>query len=332
MDIQKLSSKFQVRALTEADIDSILSLTAGNSLFFQHCPPDATRESILADMRALPPRTTYQDKFYLGFFDKNRLIAVLDLILHYPNPETAFIGFFMLDISAQAKGLGSKMVAEILGCLGYHGFLHTRLGYVKGNPQSRAFWLKNGFLDTGVESKTESYTIVALQRDNLENQIKTPHLRLHAFTSRDRKELSALLLNEAIKETYMIPDFSSTVALEKMIDQFFSLSLEDSHFVRGIYLEEQLIGFVNDVAIQDSTIELGYVIHPNHWCKGYATQMLRAVIDALHHRGYSTIQTGAFSENTASLRVMEKCGMRRLPVTEVIEYRGKSHTCIYYEA
>lgn len=34
-----------------------------------------------------------------------------------------------------------------------------------GNPQSEAFWKKNGFRKTGAESKQETYTVVAMQRD-----------------------------------------------------------------------------------------------------------------------------------------------------------------------
>ena len=36
--------------------------------------------------------------------------------------------------------------------------------YVKGNPQSAAFWTKNGFTPTGVEPKQENYTQVVLER------------------------------------------------------------------------------------------------------------------------------------------------------------------------
>lgn len=166
MDVTRLSTRFQVRRLTEADLDAALALMQGNPLFYQHCPPPPSKESILKDMQALPPRTTYADKFYLGFFDGTQLTAVVDLILHYPNAETAFIGFFMLDKALQGCGLGTGLVKEMLHCLAESGFTCTRLGYVKGNPQSRTFWHKNGFRETGVETETDGYTIVVTQREN----------------------------------------------------------------------------------------------------------------------------------------------------------------------
>lgn len=36
----------------------------------------------------------YADKYYIGYFEGEKLVAVMDLILNFPNKETAFIGFF----------------------------------------------------------------------------------------------------------------------------------------------------------------------------------------------------------------------------------------------
>ncbi len=166
MNIEKLSTKYRVRALTDNDIDEILRLLNGNPLFFEYCQPAATMESILRDMKALPPERTYDDKYYLGIFDGDKLIAVLDLILNYPNDKTAFIGFFMVRAEYQGCGLGTFLISDIVGCVKDCGYRYTRLGYAKGNPQSRAFWIKNGFRETGVETNTQNYTIVVMQKEN----------------------------------------------------------------------------------------------------------------------------------------------------------------------
>lgn len=44
-------------------------------------------------MKALPPQKQEADKFYVGFFDGEKLAAVLDLIVSYPDDSAAFIGF-----------------------------------------------------------------------------------------------------------------------------------------------------------------------------------------------------------------------------------------------
>lgn len=164
MDYSKLSSRFSVRILTETNIDQIFSLSAGNPMFYRYCPPFVTKESIRADMVKLPPRTTPEDKFYLGFWEGETLIAILDLILHYPNRETAFVGMFMVSATKQGQGVGSGIVGELCASLREQGFRFVRLGYAKGNPQSRGFWLKNGFLPTGVEYQTDGYVVVVLER------------------------------------------------------------------------------------------------------------------------------------------------------------------------
>lgn len=164
MEIAELSKKYEVRKLGEADIDLIYELSAGNPMFFQYCPPFVTKESIVSDMKALPPNTSYEDKYYVGFFHKGRLLAVLDLIFRYPNEETAFIGLFMVQKESQGKGIGSAVIEECLGFIKAQGYRFVRLGFAKGNPQSEAFWKKNGFVKTGVEAKQENYTIVVMEK------------------------------------------------------------------------------------------------------------------------------------------------------------------------
>ncbi len=67
------------------------------------------REDIHDDMKVTPPGIDLSDKYYFGFFDNQKLVAIMDIIDGYPKSEIAYIGFFMM------------------------------------NPQSTHFWKKNGF-------------------------------------------------------------------------------------------------------------------------------------------------------------------------------------------
>lgn len=164
MMLSELSTTYTVRKLTERDVEAIYALSLGNPLFYRYCPPDVTRESILEDMRALPPHKTYEDKYYVGFWQQNQLLAVLDLILQYPDKRTAFIGLFMVDQSVQGRGIGTRMISELCDALHRLGYEAVRLGYAKGNQQSLSFWLKNQFIPTGEERQNPGYTVVMLQR------------------------------------------------------------------------------------------------------------------------------------------------------------------------
>lgn len=164
MEIRELSGNYEVTSAGEEDIPDILRLCKGNPMYYRYCPPEVSEESIREDMVKLPPKKSKEDKFYLCFRDNGRLAAVMDLILKYPNEETAFVGFFMVDSEVQGKGVGSRIVEDVFRYLKGE-FSYVRLGYVKGNEQSRRFWEKNGFVPTGIVLKEEEYEIVVMEKN-----------------------------------------------------------------------------------------------------------------------------------------------------------------------
>ena len=160
--------------------------------------------------------------------------------------------------------------------------------------------------------------------------IHTPRLCLRALEDRDCDRMVDLLTNKEIARTYMLPDFSTREDAVKLFRRLQCLSRKEDRFVYGICLDDRLIGFFNDVEIQESAIELGYAILPPYQNQGYATEVLSAAIATLFAMGYTTVNTAAFEENPASIRVMEKCGMTRLEKTEQIDYRGRTHRCVCF--
>lgn len=88
----------------------------------------------------------------------------MDLILNYPDEHTAFIGLFMMDKTEQGKGIGSCIVDECFQFIQSQGYYFIRLGFAKGNPQSEAFWKKNGFMKTDIEYDNGNYTVVVMQK------------------------------------------------------------------------------------------------------------------------------------------------------------------------
>lgn len=154
---------------------------------------------------------------------------------------------------------------------------------------------------------------------------------LRILTTADQSSMVELLINDRIKQTYMLPDFDRKEDSIPLFLRLLQISREENHFVRGICASGKLVGFLNDVEIDNGSIELGYVIHPAHQGKGYATAALKLAMEELSRLGYREVVAGAFAENTPSIRVMEKAGMERLTRTDKIEYRGVLHHCIYYK-
>ena len=163
--ISAFSKAYSVRELKKSDIQKIFLLCKENALYYQYCPPFVTEENILDDMCALPPGKTGADKFYIGYFDGEKLIAVMDFIRNYPEESTALIGFFMTDKSVQNIGTGSRIIAELCRFLSNAGFLRVRLAWVKGNPQAEHFWRKNGFEVTGTTHDTNGHTVVSAEKN-----------------------------------------------------------------------------------------------------------------------------------------------------------------------
>lgn len=164
MNIQFLSNQYTIRDLLPQDAEMVYEVLKKNTIFYEYHPPMVTVESILEDMEALPPNKGYEDKHYVGFFHVDTLVAVMDLIEHYPQHGTALMGFFAMNSNLQGQGVGTAIISDSIKYLAQLGFEKARLGIDKGNPQSKAFWLKNGFTFTGNEYESDGSTILVMER------------------------------------------------------------------------------------------------------------------------------------------------------------------------
>ena len=164
MNIQFLSKRYTIRKLLPQDAEMIYEVLKKNTIFYEYHPPMVTVESILEDMEALPPNKGYRDKHYIGFFGAGALVAVMDLIEHYPQPGTALLGFFAMNADLQGQGIGTEIISDSIAYLAQVGFQKVRLGIDKGNPQSKAFWLKNGFTFTGETYESDGSVILVMER------------------------------------------------------------------------------------------------------------------------------------------------------------------------
>ncbi len=143
--ISEINKHYKVRALQESDVNDILELCQKNPLFYKYTEAEPTKEQILNDMKATPPGTFPKDKYFFGLFERDVLVAVMDLVDGYPDSTTAYIGFFMMNSEYQGKQEGTAIIHEAMEYLSTIGKNAVRLAIDKGNPQSTHFWKKNGF-------------------------------------------------------------------------------------------------------------------------------------------------------------------------------------------
>ena len=140
------SEYFTVRPLTADDVDEMLRLFRTNPRFFA-CEQDhpITRAETAAVLTDLPPGKTQADKHVIGFFENDRLAALMDYIDVYPDPSCLFIGLFIVDGARKRLGLGRKLIAEFLSRAAGQSYGRVRLGCIAENREGFPFWSAMGF-------------------------------------------------------------------------------------------------------------------------------------------------------------------------------------------
>lgn len=229
------------------------------------------------------------------------------------------------------KGVATQLILS--ACSAYADVFakgNVMLDVRKDNNAALALYQKLGFTVTDIPSENgETDVVMSVQMKDLLGIVQTPRLMLRRMTSLDMKEGIRILRDERINKTYMIPDLTEESA-KKLYARFVDLSAKRDRYVRGIYLNNRLVGFINDPEIQESSLELGWVVDPEYHNHGFCTEAVTHAIQDLFDRGFTEVLAGAFVENPASIRVMEKSAMQLIEKTEEIEYRGQTHHCIFY--
>ena len=154
-------------------------------------------------------------------------------------------------------------------------------------------------------------------------------ITLRAMTDTDESAMVAILRDERVSATFMLPDFADDEAAAQLFRRLMAMSQGTERYVRGAYDGDRLVGFINQVERNGSVVEVGYVVAPDCWHCGYATQMLRVAISDLFAMGCTAVRAGYFDGNAASGRVMEKCGMLPCTGEDEVLYRGTKRRCRY---
>ena len=77
----------------------------------------------------------------------------------------------------------------------------------------------------------------------------------------------------------------------------------------------RIVGSAGISRLDGGSFDMGYGFHPDHWGKGYATEMGCALIDAIFARyDAERVTAGHWPDNPASARVLEKLGLQKTHV------------------
>jgi GNAT superfamily N-acetyltransferase len=141
----------------------VLCLCEGNAQYYLYCGMRPSLQQVLYDMQILPEGVERSRKHYVGFFDREDLVAVMDCVEAYPDPGSVYIGFFMMNALLQGRGIGSAVISGVAGYLQSIGVKRLRLAIARDNPQATCFWFKNGF-KVVKEAEMDGWTALVADR------------------------------------------------------------------------------------------------------------------------------------------------------------------------
>lgn len=136
-------------------------------------------------------------------------------------------------------------------------------------------------------------------------------LVLREFNSSDRNQIVAILnspnvtsfLSSRIPSPYSFDD--ADWWLEIGCKQGIIKAIEINNLFAGC------IGVESGQYEYTFTGEVGYWFAQEFWGKGYATEALKRFIELLPLGAFHRIQATVFEDNTASCKVLEKCGFKQ---------------------
>lgn len=141
--------------------------------------------------------------------------------------------------------------------------------------------------------------------------IKTEHLGLRFIRKDDVEHLKNLDKDSVVKKFFPegtlsireINDFiteSISACENENLPCFVIFTIDTHEFVGEAYFGQ----------LDTGETKIGYLFHQKHWNKGYATEVLKALLDwARVQMDTDYIVAFADKENGASFHVMENCGM-----------------------
>jgi ribosomal-protein-alanine N-acetyltransferase len=143
--------------------------------------------------------------------------------------------------------------------------------------------------------------------------IRTERLELRAFARTDAPDVFAYASNPNVARFTSWSPHSSLADTEAWLDRATQDSPEERGHLWAITLadERRAIGAIEFSLHGQDAAEFHYVLSEPYWNRGLVSEAARAVLAWGLDRwpGVQRIVTRAVAENTASLRLMAKCGL-----------------------
>ena len=160
--------------------------------------------------------------------------------------------------------------------------------------------------------------------------LKKGNITLDKITLEDANDYYLIASNEHITTSFMLDEVENLEEAKSAILEVINNYGDNEFYYFAIRLNGKLIGVMK--TYESDYLELGYAINEDYWNKGYATIALNLATNYfLSIDRIKKIILGAFTDNYASIRVMEKCGYSFLGLKkDEFYYKGKSRDIAYF--
>jgi ribosomal-protein-alanine N-acetyltransferase len=151
-------------------------------------------------------------------------------------------------------------------------------------------------------------------------QLKTSRLSLRFTCEQDLPDIYAM---HSIDEVNRYLPYTTWTKYQDALDWFARLQLrraqaEAQQYIISLDADTSYIGscIVFGFDESDASIEIGYVLHPDHWGKGYMFEAMRVFVDSLRQQLQAKrIKASVEQPNIASLALLRKLGFHHSHTT-----------------
>lgn len=145
--------------------------------------------------------------------------------------------------------------------------------------------------------------------------LETPRMVLRKLVPRDASDMYEYSSNSNVTRFLTWTEHESLRYTKQYIRYIISRYRTGDFLDWGIVLKsnDKMIGTcgLTSIDTENSRAEIGYVLNPDYWNNGYASEAVRAVIEYLFNViGVNKVEARIMTGNLPSASVLKKCGLR----------------------
>jgi len=149
-ELRHILSVYEIVPITEDNYNDVLEVYETNQDFFLLTEGKrAELSDILSGITAVPEGFNLSDKHFVGIWRDGSIVAVLDLLVGFPDPNCVLIGLLLVHGGLKGRGIGTEIAKSILRASESICRNEVRLGVIDKNTRGIDFWTKMGFEQVG---------------------------------------------------------------------------------------------------------------------------------------------------------------------------------------